>query len=161
MLNWCTRCSGMCLCEVYFHELKFLTWAWASFAPKPEQYACIQQTMWCFQCWIIFNSADFMAFSVCRSSLLDWKKKKTKIKLNPTAKDCTTSCSCTNSENFWLPVARFVEKLKNRKIWSRLVATGLSSHHVLDLTHATKSNGAPRFRTTGWIDFNYSWWMSR
>ena len=43
------------------------------------------------------------------------EKKKTKIKLNPTAKDWTTSCSCTNSENFWLPVARFVEKLKNQK----------------------------------------------
>ena len=44
-----------------------------------------------------------------------WTEKKTEIELNPTAKDQTTSCSCTNSEFFWLPVARFVEKSKNRK----------------------------------------------
>ena len=37
---------------------------------------------------------------------------------------------------FWLPVATFVEKLKNQKNRSRPVATGLSSSHVLDLTHA-------------------------
>ena len=39
-----------------------------------------------------------------------WTAKKTEIELNPTAKDRTTSCSCTNSEFFRLPVARFVEK---------------------------------------------------
>ena len=44
-----------------------------------------------------------------------WTGKKTEIGLNPTAKDRTTSCSCTNSEFFRLPVAMFVEKLKNRK----------------------------------------------
>ena len=44
-----------------------------------------------------------------------WTGKKTEIELNPTAKDRTTSCSCTNSENFLLPAARFVEKLKNQK----------------------------------------------
>ena len=44
-----------------------------------------------------------------------WTGKKTKIKLNPTAKDQTTSCSCTNSEFFQLPVATFVEKSKNRR----------------------------------------------
>ena len=43
--------------------------------------------------------------SVCRSSFL---------KLNPTAKDRTTCCSCINSEIFWLPVARFVKKSKYR-----------------------------------------------
>ena len=59
-----------------------------------------------------------------------WTEKKTEIELNPTAKDQTTSCSCTNSEIFQLPVARFVEKSKNRK------KTGLLSRHVLDLTHA-------------------------
>ena len=65
-----------------------------------------------------------------------WTEKKTEIELNPTAKDQTTGCSCTNSEIFWLPVARFVEKLKNRKNQSRPVVTGLSSRHVLNLTHA-------------------------
>ena len=65
-----------------------------------------------------------------------WTGKKTEIELNPTAKDRTTGCGCTNSEFFWLPVATFVEKSKNRKNQSRLVATGLSSCHVLDLTHA-------------------------
>ena len=59
-----------------------------------------------------------------------WTGKKTEIELNPTAKDRTTSCSCTNSEFFWLPVVRFVEKSKNQK------KTGLLSPHVLGLTHA-------------------------
>ena len=43
-----------------------------------------------------------------------WTGKKTEIELNPTAKDRTTGCDCTNSKIFWLPVAMFVEKLKNR-----------------------------------------------
>ena len=44
-----------------------------------------------------------------------WTGKKTEIGLNPTAKDGTTGCGCTNSEFFRLPVAMFVEKSKNRK----------------------------------------------
>ena len=44
-----------------------------------------------------------------------WTGKKTEIGLNPTAKDRTTGCGCTNSEFFRLPVATFVEKSKNRK----------------------------------------------
>ena len=44
-----------------------------------------------------------------------WTGKKTEIGLNPTAKDRTTGCSCTNSEFFRLPVVMFVEKSKNRK----------------------------------------------
>ena len=44
-----------------------------------------------------------------------WTGKKTEIGLNPTAKDRTTGCGCTNSEFFRLPVAMFVEKSKNRK----------------------------------------------
>ena len=44
-----------------------------------------------------------------------WTEKKTEIELNPTAKDRTTGCGCTNSEIFRLPVAMFVEKLKNRR----------------------------------------------
>ena len=66
-----------------------------------------------------------------------WTGKKTEIGLNPTAKDRTTSSGCTNSDFFRLPVVTFVEKPKNReKNRSRPVATGLSSHHVLDLTQA-------------------------
>ena len=38
-----------------------------------------------------------------------WTKKLTETELNPTAKDQTTGCSCTNSEIFWLPVVRFLE----------------------------------------------------
>ena len=53
--------------------------------------------------WLVFTGP------VC------WTEKKTEIELNPTAKDRTTSCSCTNSEIFQLPVVRFVEKLKNQK----------------------------------------------
>ena len=59
-----------------------------------------------------------------------WTGKKTEIELNPTAKDRTTGCGCTNFEFFLLPVATFVEKSKIRK------KTGLSSRHVLDLTYA-------------------------
>ena len=44
-----------------------------------------------------------------------WTGKKTEIELNPTAKDRTTGCGCTNSEFFRLPVATFVKKSKNRK----------------------------------------------
>ena len=44
-----------------------------------------------------------------------WTVKKTEIGLNPTAKDRTTGCGCTNSEFFRLPVVMFVEKSKNRK----------------------------------------------
>ena len=44
-----------------------------------------------------------------------WTGKKTEIELNPTAKDRTTGCGCTNSEFLWLPVATFVEKSENRK----------------------------------------------
>ena len=62
-------------------------------------------------------------------------EKKTEIKLNPTEKDRTTGCGCTNSEIFRLPVATFVEKSKTEKNRSRPVATGLSSCHVLDITH--------------------------
>ena len=44
-----------------------------------------------------------------------WTGKKTEIGLNPTAKDRTTGCGCTNSEFFRLPVVMFVEKSKNRE----------------------------------------------
>ena len=44
-----------------------------------------------------------------------WTGKKTDIGLNPTAKDRTTGCGCTNSEFFRLPGATFVEKSKNRR----------------------------------------------
>jgi len=39
----------------------------------------------------------------------------TGTELNPTAKDRTSSCSCTDSENFWLPVQRFDKKLKEQR----------------------------------------------
>ena len=44
-----------------------------------------------------------------------WTGKKTEIGLNPTAKDRTTGCGCTNSEFFRLPVAMFVKKSKNQE----------------------------------------------
>jgi len=50
-----------------------------------------------------------------------WTENMTKTELNPTAKDWTAGCSCTDSKNFQLPVARSVEKWKDRK---RLVQTG-------------------------------------
>ena len=42
-----------------------------------------------------------------------WTEKKPEIELNPTAKDQTTSCGCTNCEIFRLLVASFVENSKN------------------------------------------------
>ena len=58
-----------------------------------------------------------------------WTGKKTKIELNPTAKDQTTSCGCTNSDFFWLPVAMFVKKLENWKNWSFVMScVGPYSH---------------------------------
>ena len=56
-----------------------------------------------------------------------WTGKKTEIELNPTAKDQTTGCGCTNSEIFQLPVAMFVEKSKNRK---KPVQTGCNRSFV-------------------------------
>ena len=61
-----------------------------------------------------------MAFSWLQTLLVfagpvRWTGKKTEIGLNPTAKDRTTGCGCTNSEFFRLPVAMFVEKSKNQK----------------------------------------------
>ena len=44
-----------------------------------------------------------------------WTEKLTETELNPTAKDQTTSCSCTDSEKFQSPVVRFVKKLKDQK----------------------------------------------
>jgi len=44
-----------------------------------------------------------------------WTENMTETELNPTAKDWTAGCSCTDSENFWLPVARFVKKWKDQK----------------------------------------------
>ena len=55
-----------------------------------------------------------------------WTGKKTEIELNPTAKDRTTGCGCTNSEIFRLPVATFVKKSKTEKNRPK---------HVLDLTY--------------------------
>ena len=59
----------------------------------------------------IMNARLFVVFA----GPVRWTGKKTEIGPNPTAKDRTTGCSCTNSEFFRLPVAMFVEKSKNRK----------------------------------------------
>ena len=57
----------------------------------------------------------FCMFCLVFAGPVHWTGKKTEIGLNPTAKDRTTGCGCTNSEFFRLPVAMFVEKSKNRK----------------------------------------------
>ena len=71
---------------------------------------------------------DFQALNICSMVLLSlslhplclvfagpesWAEKKTEIKLNPTEKDWTTGCGCTNSEIFRSAVATFVKKLKD------------------------------------------------
>ena len=78
--------------------------------------------VWCDeggrQWWVLTHCC--LVF-ICRQSSLyvvfagpvRWTGKKTEIGLNPTAKDRTNSCGCTNSEFFRLPVATFVKKSKN------------------------------------------------
>ena len=61
------------------------------------------------------TSSYYLLLSVVFAGPIRWTGKKTEIELNPTAKDRTTGCGCTNSEFFQLPVATFVEKSKNRK----------------------------------------------
>ena len=61
------------------------------------------------------GQADTEAMHLVFAGPVRWTGKKTEIELNPTAKDRTTGCGCTNSEFFWLPVAMFVEKSKNRR----------------------------------------------
>ena len=110
------------------------------------EWSCVPHHIIVVFAWVIHCSVVFMVGGRCVHPFLcvgihlvfagpvHWtEKKKNEIKLNPTAKDPTTGCSCTNSENFWLPVARFVIKSKNR---SRPVETGLSSCYVLELTYA-------------------------
>jgi len=40
---------------------------------------------------------------------VDWTENFTETELDTTAKDQTTSCSCPDSESFWLPILRFDE----------------------------------------------------
>ena len=62
--------------------------------------------------WLTTSCLDPLSLpSVVFAGPVRWTGKKTKIKLNPTAKDQTTGCGCTNSEIFQLPVATFVENL--------------------------------------------------
>ena len=80
------------------------------------------------------HTIGMLTVSVCRSSSLDWKKDQ-----NWTEPKCKRPhwLQLHKFWNFRLPVARFVEKSKNRKKnQSRPVAIGISSCHVLELTHA-------------------------
>jgi len=52
---------------------------------------------------------------------VDWTENMTETELNTTTKDQTTSCGCTDPENFQLPVPRFDEKWKDQR---KLVQTG-------------------------------------
>ena len=93
-------------------------------APKDLKFQCntvifnflvmhlpFQHHYWPFPCSHSVQECLHLEFA----SPVCWTDEKTEIELNLTAKDRTTSCSCTNSEFFPLPVARFVEKSKNRK----------------------------------------------
>ena len=98
-----------------------------------ENYSLVHTTMYDKICVKYLTWNEFFSYShLCLvfAGPVRWTGKKTKIELNPTAKDQTTGCGCPNSQFFRLPVAMFVEKSKNQK------KTGLSSCHVLDLTHA-------------------------
>jgi len=66
-----------------------------------------------------FASADvILGLLLVFAGPVHWTENMTKTKLNPTAKDQTASC--TDSEKFQLPVARFVKKWKDRKrpVWT-------------------------------------------
>jgi hypothetical protein len=59
---------------------------------------------------------------------VEWTKNMTETELNPTAKDRTTIfCSCTDFENFQLPVPRFDEKWKDQK---RPIATSFFTVYI-------------------------------
>ena len=80
------------------------------------------------------NSLTFIA-SVRRSSLLDWKKDR-----NWTEPNCKRPDHWLRLHTFWnclvasCDICQKIEKPKKNR--SRPVATGLSSRHVLELTHA-------------------------
>ena len=76
--------------------------------------------------WQLFH-AIFHSFWLVFTGPVRWTGKQTKIELNPTAKDRTTGCSCTNFEFFQLPVVRFVKKLKNQ---TKPVYTGCNQSFV-------------------------------
>ena len=75
--------------------------------PNPDLYLT--------KCCDFSRKFPFKVSGIVFTGPVHWTEKKTETELNPTAKDWTTGFGCTNSENFWLPVVRFVEKLKNRK----------------------------------------------
>ena len=96
-----------------------LTWA-----VKPLTEAMFLQALvlstWAVKPLVEVTSLQVLALSMQATKPLlvfagpvHWTEKTTETKLNPTAKDQTTSCSCTNSENFQLPIARFVKKSKD------------------------------------------------
>ena len=68
------------------------------------------KTYWCYH-----REANrvMSSYHVVFAGPVRWTGKKTEIRLNPTAKDWTISCGCTNTEFFRLPVATFVKKSKN------------------------------------------------
>ena len=96
-----------------------LTWT-----VKPLTEAMFSQahvlSTWAVKLLVEVTSLQVLALLMQATKLLlvfagpvHWTEKMTETKLNPTAKYWTTGCSCTNSENFQLPVARFVKKLKD------------------------------------------------
>ena len=109
--------------------------SWMEYNPNSQWHKKMGNSLTMMSEYVLDIMQPYLVFA----GPVRWAGKKTEIELNPTAKDRTTGFGFTNSEFFRLPVATFVEKSKNRKNRSRSVATGLSSRHVLDLTHAHSS----------------------
>ena len=69
----------------------------------------------------------------------DWTENMTGTELNPTAKDWTSSCSCTDSENFQLLVQRFDKKIERLKKTSSNQLQPVFSQYIQSTVIYTKT----------------------
>ena len=117
IISWCSRNSVM-------DHWMFPPWVKQTIWNKhpsmpmfPQLILCSHASNvdWClvFYGMLRIQTRVFGLVHIVFAGPVRWTEKKTEIGLNPTAKDRTTGCGCTNSEFFWLPVAMFVEKSKN------------------------------------------------
>ena len=104
-------CARYCVCEDLDTPAVGEEY-WEAVNPAPNIHVEMDPTF--MTDWVEGYEID-PAFHLVFAGPVRWTGKKTEIGLNPTAKDRTTGCGCTNSEFFRLPVATFVDKSKNRK----------------------------------------------
>ena len=116
---------GIGCCVVVVVGVVVVWWLWWLLEERKNVTCCDISVMfklthkitWIFSCdnYIFVVNTPNPGLVLVFAGPVRWTGKKTEIGLNPTAKDWTTGCGCTNSEFFRLPVAMFVKKSKNRK----------------------------------------------